>query len=75
VTDSRSEYKARIMHKLKDDIYKAQKMYLLAQKLENRILPSMSKFSKDNLNRYCRLAKEIDLKLTAEELYNRFFDI
>lgn len=73
--NSGGQYKARIDKKMKEDIYKAQRMYILAQKLGSRIPQSMSKFSKENLDKYTKYAKEIELRLTIEELYDRLFDI
>lgn len=59
--------------KLKDDIYKAQRMYFLAQKLGDKVPEPLSKFSMNVLDRYIKLAKETNLKLSAEELYDRLF--
>lgn len=59
--------------KLKEDIYKAQRMYFLARKLGDRVPEPLARFSMDVLDRYIKAAKEINLKLSAEELYDRLF--
>lgn len=48
-------------------------MYFLAQKLGNRVPEPLVEFSMDVLNRYIKMAKEINLKLTSKELYDRLF--
>lgn len=68
------EFTDRVIAKLKGDIFKAQRMYMLAQKLGIRISPYLLAYCKDNLNNYIRVAKDMDLKLTDREMYDRLFD-
>lgn len=60
--------------RLKEDIYRAQRMYYLSLKLRGKVPSCLSEISRDILNDYTRLAKEMDLKLTSEELYSRLLD-
>jgi hypothetical protein len=62
------------MKKLKDDVFRAQRMYYLSLKLEGRIPGPLVIFSKGILNEYTRIAKEMDLKLSPEDLYDRIFN-
>lgn len=70
---SDTEFRMRVTEKLKEDIYKAQRMYFLAQKLGDRIPGPFVRFSMEVLNRYIKMAKEINLKLSPQELYDRLF--
>jgi hypothetical protein len=45
-------------------------MYYLSLRLGNRVTPSLRRYSMNNLDKYVKLAKKADLKLTQEELYN-----
>jgi hypothetical protein len=67
-------HKYNHIKKLKEDFIKAQRMYFLSEKLSSRVLPAMSEFSKKVFNNYVKAAKEIDLKLSMEELYNRVLE-
>lgn len=72
--NSSCEFTDRVMGKLKSDIFKAQRMYLLAQKFSDRVSPCVLLYCRNNLNNYIRIAKEMNLKLTDEELHDRLFD-
>lgn len=69
-------YDARLVIKerLKENIFKAQRLYYLSQKLEDRVPQSIRNFSMNILNNYIKDAKKIDLQLTIEELYDRLID-
>jgi len=61
----------RVEDNLKEKLIKAQRMYYLSQKLGGMVPEYEREFSKYILNYYTKLAKEMDLKLTTEELYHR----
>jgi hypothetical protein len=49
-------------------------MYYLSLKFEGRIPKSLVTFSQNILNEYTRIAKEMDLRLSPEDLYDRIFN-
>lgn len=63
--------KERAQKKLKEDLYRAQRMYYLCLKFEHRVPEYFLEFSKNILNIYTRRAKEAELTLTPEELCHR----
>lgn len=64
-------YAAVMNNSLKNDVFKAQRMYYLSNKLDERVLPSLKRFSMEVLNRYTKMAKSYNMELTNEEMINR----
>jgi len=69
-----NQLKLRGLKKLKEDIYCAQRMYYLCQKYDKRIPASIKFFCMKTLNNYIKIAKDVELQLSREELYDRLFD-
>lgn len=63
-----------VKKRLKEEVFKAQRMYYLSLKLDKRVPKALRKFSMGVLDKYTRIAKEMDLKLTSKELYDRIID-
>lgn len=57
--------------KLKEDVFRAQRMYYLALKLGLKVSPYLRKYSMDILNKYTKMAKSADMKLSPTELMDR----
>ncbi|WP_054876958.1 hypothetical protein [Oxobacter pfennigii] len=73
ITSSWDRLDTKVKQKVKEDIFKAQRLYYLYQKLGKRAPRNLNEFCKNNLNNYIKLAKQLDISLTPEELYNRLF--
>lgn len=66
--------KSKTDKKIKEDIFNAQKMYCLCQKYDKRIPAYIREFCKNTLNKYIKIAKNAELQLSTEELYDRLLD-
>lgn len=66
--------KERTDKKLKADVYRAQRLYYLCLKYEDRVPECIREFSKNILNVYTCRAKEADLKLSKGELLDRLLE-